>query len=189
MATAPAVKRPSREGAGRKLLPDHLEREERIHLPADEDCPDCGGQLKPLGEDVAEQLEHVRAHFRVIRHSRPTLACACRDRIVPTAAPGRPIDRRSPGPALLAHIAVSKFAYHIPLYRQAAMYSREGVEIDPGAMGVLDGQHHDAVRTAGRRRAPLRAGWREGSCGRHAAASAGAWQWPHEDRTSVGLCE
>ncbi len=50
MAAAAAVKRPSREGVGRKPLPDHLEREERIHLPADDDCPDCRGQLKPLGK-------------------------------------------------------------------------------------------------------------------------------------------
>ncbi len=112
---------------------DYLQ--ERIHLPADDDCPDCGGQLKPLGEDVAEQLEYVRAHFRVIRHRRPKLACACCDRIVQAAAPSRPIDRGIPGPALLAHIAVSKFAYHIPLHRQAVMYARDGVEIDPGAMG------------------------------------------------------
>ncbi|GAB6852907.1 hypothetical protein JCM10599A_67110 [Paraburkholderia kururiensis] len=139
MATAAAVKRPNREGAGRKPLPDHLEREERIHLPADDDCPDCGGQLKPLGEDVAEQLEYVRAHFRVIRHRRPKLACACCDRIVQAAAPSRPIDRGIPGPALLAHIAVSKFAYHIPLHRQAVMYARDGVEVDPGAMGYWMG--------------------------------------------------
>jgi len=135
VVAAPETKRLRREGASRKPLPDHLEREERIHLPADDDCPDCGGQIKPLSENVAEQLEYVRAHFRVIRHRRPKLACACCDRIVQAAAPSRPIDRGIPGPALLAHIAVSKFAYHIPLHRQAVMYARDGVEIDPGAMG------------------------------------------------------
>ncbi|AJY42594.1 transposase IS66 family protein [Burkholderia humptydooensis] len=124
----------SRDGASRKPLPDYLEGEVRIDLPADGDCPDCSGQLKPLGEDVAEQLEYVRAHFRVIGHRRPKLACACFDRIVQAAAPSRPIDRGIPGPALLAHIAVSKFAYHLPLHLQAVMYAREGVEIDPGAM-------------------------------------------------------
>lgn len=74
MATAPAAPRAQRESVGRKPLPDHLEREERVHLPAGDGCPDCGGRLKPLGEDVAEQLEYVRAHFRVIRHRRPKLA-------------------------------------------------------------------------------------------------------------------
>ncbi|MBU9173023.1 IS66 family transposase [Burkholderia gladioli] len=139
VAAAPEAKRPRREGPSRKPLPEHLEREERVHLPADDDCPDCGGQLKPLGEDVAEQLEYVRAHFRVIRHRRPKLACARCDRIVQAAAPSRPIDRGIPGPALLAHIAVSKFAYHLPLHRQAVMYARDGVEIDPGAMGYWMG--------------------------------------------------
>ncbi len=108
VAAAPEAKRPRREGVSRRPLPEHLEREERVHLPADDDCPDCGGQLKPLGEDVAEQLEYVRAHFRLIRHRRPKLACARCDRIVQAAAPSRPIDRGIPGPALLAHIAVSK---------------------------------------------------------------------------------
>src|SRR5215472_11868171 len=56
VSAAPEAKRPRREGASRKPLPEHLEREERVHLPADDDCPDCGGQLKPLGEDIAEQL-------------------------------------------------------------------------------------------------------------------------------------
>ncbi|WP_175712586.1 IS66 family transposase [Burkholderia ambifaria] len=139
MTAAPEAKRSRREGVSRKPLPDHLEREELIHLPTVDDCPDCGGRLKPLGEDVAEQLEYVRAHFRVIRHRRPKLACACCDRIVQAAAPSRPIDRGIPGPALLAHIAVSKFAYHIPLHRQAVMYARDGVEIDPGTMGYWIG--------------------------------------------------
>ncbi|WP_175948534.1 IS66 family transposase [Burkholderia pyrrocinia] len=139
IAAAPSAPRAQRENVGRKPLADHLEREERVHLPASDGCPDCGGRLKPLGEDVAEQLEYVRAHFRVIRHRRPKLACACCDRIVQAAAPSRPIDRGIPGPALLAHIAVSKFAYHIPLHRQAVMYARDGVEIDPGAMGYWMG--------------------------------------------------
>jgi len=124
-----------RESHGRKPLPDHLEREERVHLPADDSCPDCGGSLKPLGEDVSEQLEYVRAHFRVIRHRRPKLACSCCDCIVQAAAPSRPIDRGLPGPALLAHITTAKFAYHIPFYRQSVMYARDGVEIEPGTMG------------------------------------------------------
>lgn len=139
MAAPTAAQRSRRESAGRKPLPEHLEREDRTHLPEGDGCPDCGGRLKPLGEDVAEQLEYVRAHFRVIRHRRPKLACACCDRIVQAAAPSRPIDRGIAGPALLAHIAVSKFSYHIPLHRQAVMYARDGVEIDPGAMGYWIG--------------------------------------------------
>ncbi|HEX7909612.1 MAG TPA: IS66 family transposase [Paraburkholderia sp.] len=124
-----------RESACRKPLPDHLEREERVYQPIEEHCPGCGGVLKQLGEDVSEQLEYVRAHFRVIRHRRPKFACSCCDCIVQAAAPSRPIDRGLPGPALLAHITTSKFAYHIPFYRQSVMYARDGVEIEPGTMG------------------------------------------------------
>lgn len=138
-AVAAKTKPPRRDGTNRKPLPDHLEREERIYLPDCDSCPDCGGRLKPLGEDVAEQLEYVRAHFRVIRHRRLKLACACCDCIAQAAAPSRPIERGVPGPGLLAHIAVSKFSYHIPLHRQAVMYARDGVEIDPGAMGYWIG--------------------------------------------------
>ncbi|EEF26454.1 conserved hypothetical protein [Ricinus communis] len=134
-AAEPKKARQPRQNTGRKSLPDHLEREERVHQPAEESCPDCGGTLKLLGEDVSEQLEYVRAHFRVIRHRRPKLACSCCDCIVQAAAPSRPIERGLPGPALLAHIATSKFAYHIPLYRQSVMYARDGVEIEPGIMG------------------------------------------------------
>lgn len=69
---ADAKKTPHRrESASRKPLPAHLEREERVHQPIEEHCPGCGGALKALGEDVSEQLEYVRAHFRVIRHRRP----------------------------------------------------------------------------------------------------------------------
>ncbi|MEA3131392.1 MAG: transposase, partial [Paraburkholderia sp.] len=71
----------------------------------------------------------------VIRHRRPKFACSCCDCIVQAAAPSRPIDRGLSGPALLAHITTSKFAYHIPFYRQSVMYARDGVEIEAGTMG------------------------------------------------------
>jgi transposase len=80
-------------------------------------CPACGGGLRPLGEDVTEQLEFAPASFRVIRHVRPKLACACCDAIVQASAPSRPIERGIAGPALLAHILVAKFADHLLLYR------------------------------------------------------------------------
>ena len=60
----------------RKPVPEHLPRDTVEHLPSECTCPDCGGTLKPLGEDVAEVLEYVPASFRVIRHVRPKLACA-----------------------------------------------------------------------------------------------------------------
>jgi transposase len=114
----------------RKPLPSHLPRVEHVHLPDADQCPDCGGALKALGEDVAEQLEYVPASFRVIRHKRPKLACACCDTIVQALAPSRPIERGLAGLGLLAHVLVSKFADHLPLYRQSVIFARQGVELD-----------------------------------------------------------
>jgi hypothetical protein len=98
--------------AARKPLPEHLPREVRKYPPKQEACPDCGGKLKPLGEDVSEILEYVPARFKVIRQVRPKLACACCERIVQSAAPSRPIERGVAGPGLLAHVLVSKYCDH-----------------------------------------------------------------------------
>ena len=76
----------------RRPLPEHLPRETRKYLPKQEKCPDCGGALKPLGEDVSEILEYVQVRFKVIRQVRPKLACAGCDRIVQAEAPSRPIE-------------------------------------------------------------------------------------------------
>ncbi|MEZ0190466.1 IS66 family transposase [Ralstonia solanacearum] len=119
------------EQAPRKPLPEHLPREILTHWPeSGEACTACGSPMKQLGEDVSEQLEYVPASFRVIRHVRPKLACTCCDHIAQAAAPSRPIERGVAGPGLLAHVLVSKFADHLPLYRQSAIYAREGVELD-----------------------------------------------------------
>jgi transposase len=129
----------------RRPLPAHLPREERKILPKEAACPDCGGELKLLGEDVAEMLEYVPERFRVIRQVRPKLACSRCDKIVQAEAPSRPIARGLAGPGLLAHVLVSKYAHHLPLYRQAEIYAREGVELERatladwvgGASGLL----------------------------------------------------
>ena len=118
----------------RQALPDHLEREERILDPKEQECDACGGELKVLGEDVSEQLEIIDAAFKVIRTVRRKKVCACCDRIVQAAAPSRPIERGIAGPGLLAQILVAKFADHQPLYRQSAIYARDGVELDRSTM-------------------------------------------------------
>ena len=114
----------------RRPLPEHLPREVHTHMPDHEACPDCGGHLRELGEDVAEMLDYVRACFKVIRHVRPKLSCDACDRIVQAPAPSRPIDRGLAGPGLLAHVLVAKYADHMPLYRQSEIYAREGVDLD-----------------------------------------------------------
>ena len=116
--------------SARKPLPEHLPREVRTYRPKQKACPDCGGELKPLGEDVSEILEYVPARFKVIRQVRSKLACACCERIVQAAAPSRPIQRGVAGPGLLAHVLVSKYCDHLPLYRQSEIYAREGVDLE-----------------------------------------------------------
>ncbi|AKM33239.1 transposase (plasmid) [Pandoraea faecigallinarum] len=127
----PKTPRTAAEQIQRKPLPDHLPREVLTHLPeSGKTCTACGATMKLLGEDFSEQLEYIPASFRVVRHVRPKLACACCDHIAQAPAPSRPIERGLAGPGLLAHVLVAKFADHLPLYRQSVIYAREGVELD-----------------------------------------------------------
>jgi transposase len=114
----------------RRPLPEHLPREVHTHLPAEDECPDCGGKLRKLGEDVSEILERVPATYKVIRHVRVKMACSKCDVIVQAPAPSRPIERGLAGPNLLAHVLVSKYADHLPLYRQSEIFAREGIDLD-----------------------------------------------------------
>src|SRR5438128_537352 len=123
LITAPAGK------PARRALPEHLPRETETHAPKQAKC-DCGGELRKLGEDVSEVLEYVPDHFKVIRHVRTKLSCTKCDCIVQAAAPSRPIERGVAGPGLLAHVLVSKYADHLPLYRQSEIYARHGVELE-----------------------------------------------------------
>jgi transposase len=130
VAATVAVNQTTPRKPARRPLPAALPRETETIAPEQNACPDCGGKLRPLGEDVSEMLEYVPARFKVIRTVRPKLSCAGCSRIVQAPAPNRPIDRGLAGPGLLAHVLVSKYADHLPLYRQAEIYQREGIELD-----------------------------------------------------------
>ncbi|EDZ46985.1 transposase IS66 [Rhodobacterales bacterium Y4I] len=112
----------------RKPLPPELPRIDQILTPG-EACT-CGGQLRAIAEDVTEELEYVPGRFVVNRIVRPRMACRDCDRIVQSALPSRPIERGRPGPGLLAHALVSKYADHSPLYRQSQIYAREGIDLE-----------------------------------------------------------
>src|SRR3954469_14718557 len=114
----------------RRPLPANLPRETETIAPEHHACPDCGGTLRHLGEDVSETLEYVPARFKVIRTVRPKFNCTRCDRILQEPAPHRPIERGLAGPGLLAHVLVAKYSDHLPLYRQSEIYEREGVELD-----------------------------------------------------------
>jgi transposase len=127
----PPPVRPAREKPARRPIPAHLPRETLVHKPASTcTCPACGGSLRSLGEDTSEMLEYVPEHWKVIRHVRPKYSCSSCAQIVQSSAPSRPIERGLPGPGLLAHVLVSKYCDHLPLYRQSQIYAREGVDID-----------------------------------------------------------
>jgi transposase len=113
----------------RRPLPAQLPREEIVHA-APCACPACGGELRAAGEDAAEMLEWVAAHYKVIRHVRPKFACARCERLVQSPAPSRPIARGLAGPGLLAHVLVSKYVDHLPLYRQSQIFARDGIDLD-----------------------------------------------------------
>lgn len=127
-AEAPSPEQPKRPA--RRSLPASLPRNTRTIAPKQTVCPDCGGKLRHLGEDVSETLEYVPAHFEVIRTVRPKLSCATCARIVQEPAPSRPIEHGLAGPGLLAHVLVSKYADHLPLYRQSEIYERLGMELE-----------------------------------------------------------
>lgn len=122
-----------REQPFRRPLPEHLPRETVVHGPASAEscrCPRCGGAMRRLGEDVTEVLEMVPARFKVIRHIRPKLSCRSCEAITQAPMPSLPIERGRPGPGLLAHVLVGKYADHLPLYLQAEIYARDGVDLD-----------------------------------------------------------
>ena len=89
----------------------------------------AAAQLRQFGEDISEQLEYIPDSFKVIRHVRPKFSCSGCDRVVEAPASSRPIERGLAGPGLLAHVLVSKYSDHLPLYRQSEIYARQGVEI------------------------------------------------------------
>ena len=117
-----------KEKPKRKPLPPELPRNDTVLSPG-ETCI-CGGKLRTIAEDVTEELEYIPGRFVVNRIVRPRMACSCRERIIQSPLPSRPIERGRPGPGLLAHVLVSKYADHLPLYRQSGIYEREGIDLD-----------------------------------------------------------
>jgi transposase len=122
-----------RKSPGRRPLPEHLPRREIVHTP-DCTCPACGGAMRKVGEDVSEVLDYIPGRFEVIRHIRPAFSCRACESMVQLPMPSLPVERGRPSAGLLAHILVSKYCDHTPLYRQAGIYAREGVDLDRAVM-------------------------------------------------------
>jgi transposase len=124
----------------RRPIPDHVPRMEVDLTTGEESCSVCGGTLRRLGEDITEALEYVPGRFIVNRIVRPRLAFSGCERLVQAPPPSRPIERGRPGPGLLAHVLVSKFADHLPRYRQSQIYDRDGIDLDRSTLADWAGK-------------------------------------------------
>lgn len=102
---------------------------ERQELDPGASCPECGGDLRVVGEDVSEMLDMIAAQLKVIRIARLKKSCRQCEKMVQAPAPSRPIPGSMAGAGLLAHILVSKFDDHLPLYRQSEIFARMGADI------------------------------------------------------------
>ena len=112
----------------RPRVSDDTPRERREFDPG-HDCPDCGGDLRVVGEDVSELLEMIAAQLKVVEIARIKKSCRRCEKMVQVPAPSRPIPGSMAGPGLLAYVLVSKFDDHLPLYRLNEIFARMGADI------------------------------------------------------------
>ena len=125
-ARARAEKRRSNRGA----LPAHLPRVDVTIEPEDTNCPCCLAPMHVIGEETSQRLDVIPAQFRVLVTHRPKYACrACEEAVVQAPAPERLIKGGLPSEAMVAYVLVAKYAWHLPLYRQAQMLLAQGLDI------------------------------------------------------------
>ena len=130
--------RARRRRGNRGALPTHLPRIEVVVDIEDKTCPCCQGELHRIGEDRSERLDLVPAQFRILVTRRPKYACrACEDGVMQAPAPARLIEGGLPTDATVAQVLVSKYADHLPLYRQAQIYARQGIELDRSTLARI----------------------------------------------------
>jgi transposase len=137
-AAKPAPGKPRRGKPVRRPLPKDLPREKVIHeLPlAERLCPCCHQERACIGEEVSEQFDYRPACLFILEHIRKKYACQhCCEHVAIAAKPPQPIDKGIPGPGLLAHVIVSKYADHLPLYRQQRILSRQGALFSRSTLG------------------------------------------------------
>jgi transposase len=128
---------PPRPGHGRGALPKSLPRQRMVHDLGEgsRQCPQCQGDLKRIGEEVSERLEYVPASLVVIEEVCQKYACPKGCTVITAEKPVAPVEKGLAGPGLLAQVAVSKYGDHLPLYRQADIFRRQGVELSRQTMG------------------------------------------------------
>ena len=133
-----AASRPKRQ-ANRGSLPAHMPRVHETITPGDTNCPCCRAPMHVIGEETSERLDVIPAQFRVIVTHRPKLACRACEKIVEAAAPEHLIKSGLPTEALVAHVLVAKYGWHLPLYRQAQMFLTQGIKLDRSTLAFWVG--------------------------------------------------
>jgi transposase len=134
------AQRPRPEPGARKSLPAYLPRIEVVIEPETMSCPCCGGGMHVIGEEKSERLDVIPAQHRILVTRRPKYGCrACAGAVVQAPAPERLIRSGLPTEALVAHVLVSKYAWHLPLYRQAQILLAQGIEIDRSVLAFWVG--------------------------------------------------
>jgi transposase len=127
---AAARTRGDKRRVNRGALPAHLPRVDVTITPEDTNCPCCRAPMHVIGEETSQRLDVVPAQFRVIVTHRPKYACrACEEAVVQAPAPERLIKGGLPTEAMVAYVLVAKYAWHLPLYRQAQMLLAQGLDI------------------------------------------------------------
>jgi transposase len=132
-------RRPARRNRG--ALPAHLPRVEVMIDVEDRACPCCGGAMHVIGEDRSEMLDVVPAQYRVKVIRRPRYGCrSCESSVVQAPAPERPVDGGMATEALITQVLVAKYSEHMPLYRQAQVFARHGIELDRSTLSSWVGR-------------------------------------------------
>lgn len=133
---------PVRKGHGRRRAPAEVERTRvEYDLPEEEKhCPECQAALKLLGEETSERWEYVPARVQVIEQVCKKYACPKGCTVRTATKPMQPIEKGLAGPGLLAHVVISKYADHQPLYRQEQMFERQGIQLSRKTMCDWMGQ-------------------------------------------------
>ena len=210
-ADEPADAEPAQDPPAERKLPSRRGKikvapgteRERIVLDPGASCPECGGALRLVGEDVSEILDFISAKLKVVETARLKKSCRRCERIVQPPAPTRPVARGMAGPGLLAHILVSKYDDYLPLYRQGEILARQGVEIPRSTLidwcgqavatlRPLIGELKKQVLNSDRLHAddtPIRvlsAKARQHEPGRRAVREGRIWVYVRDDRPHVG---
>jgi transposase len=130
-------------GHGRRKPSKTLPRQRTVYpLPQDKKtCPDCGTALRKIGEESSVMVDYIPATIVLKERVAEKWACAvCQGKVVTSELPAKPIERGMADAGMLAYVVTSKYADHLPLYRQAEIFGRQGFEVSRSTLCDWVGQ-------------------------------------------------